>query len=1224
MHISPVYAGLAVALIARSGGLVAAAPAEDRAAVYARFTQPPRQYASAPLWVWNDRLTEEQIRSTLDDLADQHVRQAFVHPRPGLMTPYLGDEWFHLWKVALDEAAKRDMNIWIYDENSYPSGFAGGWVPELMPESRGMGLHVRTGDQPPAWRDELLAVYRLEGDRATDVSAALKAGKTLPAGRYVVAEIRRAGNSPWHGGRCYVNLLTRGVTEEFLRVTHEAYRREIGDQFGKRVLGSFTDEPQIRPAGGLPWCPDLPERFEERWGYSLLKHLPGLTLEVGDWRRVRHNYFTVLNELFVERWAKPYHDWCEAHGLAFTGHYWDHEWPNCVGVPDNMAMAAWQQMPGIDCLMNQYAEHTHAQFGNLRFVRELASVANQMGRERRLCEIYGAGGWDLRFVDMKRIADWLGVLGVNFFDQHLSYITIRGARKRDHPQSFSYHEPWWPDYHVMADYLTRLSVALSAGEQVNHILVLEPTTTAWMYQGNGAKLKEIGDDFFALLKALEAAQVEYDLVSEDVLARFGGVAKQNGRVTGLRVGRREYPVFVLPAGAETLDRRTVELLSAARTGLTVWHLGDPPRRVDGAPASAGRDLAAHWRAADRAALVQTLADRMRRQAVRVEPAADQRGILFHQRRQLPDGDLLLLVNTSLEAPARGEVTTVGKGIEQWDLFTGERRAYPSRPDGVRLTASFELPPAGSLLLFLAKQPLTSPPAVEAGEPVSLAATSPLEIRRLAPNVLTLDYVDVVVGSESRESVYFYDANRLIWRQHGFARNPWDSAVQFKDELISRTFPPDSGFTARYRFTIEGVVPADLTLVIERPDLYTITCNGRPVRARPGDWWLDKAFGRIAIADVARVGENIVTLRARPFTMYHELEPAYVRGDFALRPTDRGFVIVPPRPLKIATTESPRVHGVNPDGTMWLSGGIGYTRDALGQPLEDRAPFVEFDLGRAVDLSGARVWNYCESHVRDLTARGVKELRIEVIPEGSARPEPVGADFTLARAAGRARPETLRFTAPRARRVLLRIRANQNGVRYPVAGDAPDNGFVGLAEVEFLDADGHPVKGVRVHRVSGELAALRRTADHLLDGSGLETTRAGWRAQGLPFYADAVAYRQTFDVPEKTGRYVVRLPDWNGSVARVRVNGALAGRIVCPPWECDVTEPLHPGTNTVTVEVVGTLKNTLGPHHGNPPLGAAWPGSFQRGPNPGPPPGARYSTVAYGLFAPFVLERRSGK
>jgi hypothetical protein len=179
-----------------------------------------------------------------------------------------------------------------------------------------------------------------------------------------------------------------------------------------------------------------------------------------------------------------------------------------------MALSAWQHRPGIDTLMNRYEENTHAQFGNVRAVREIASLANQLGRERTLCELYGAGGWDLRFEDMKRIGDWLAVLGINTFDEHLSYITLRGARKRDHPQSFSYHEPWWDGYHVIARYLSRLAFVLAQGEQHNRILVLEPTTTAWMYNAGShaaTRLDQIGDQFFQFLLALEQQQVEYDL-----------------------------------------------------------------------------------------------------------------------------------------------------------------------------------------------------------------------------------------------------------------------------------------------------------------------------------------------------------------------------------------------------------------------------------------------------------------------------------------------------------------------------------------------------------------------------------------------------------------------------------------------------------------------------------------------------------------------------------------
>ena len=93
------------------------------------------------------------------------------------------------------------------------------------------------------------------------------------------------------------------------------------------------------------------------------------------------------------------------------------------------------------------------------------------------------------------------------------------------------------------------------------------------------------------------------------------------------------------------------------------------------------------------------------------------------------------------------------------------------------------------------------------------------------------------------------------------------------------------------------------------------------------------------------------------------------------------------------------------------------------------------------------------------------------------------------------------------------------------------------------------------------------------------------------------------------------------MAVVTVNGETAGHIAYPPYEAEITRLLKPGHNTVEVTVIGTLKNTLGPHHGNPQLGTAWPAMFQKGPSPGPPPGKEYSTVGYGLMEPFVLFRK---
>ena len=134
----------------------------------------------------------------------------------------------------------------------------------------------------------------------------------------------------------------------------------------------------------------------------------------------------------------------------------------------------------------------------------------------------------------------------------------------------------------------------------------------------------------------------------------------------------------------------------------------------------------------------------------------------------------------------------------------------------------------------------------------------------------------------------------------------------------------------------------------------------------------------------------------------------------------------------------------------------------------------------------------------------------------------------------------------------------------------------------------------------------------------------WKDQGLPFYADRVAYTKSVRIPEDAigkARFGVELGAWLGSVAEVKVNGRPAGLIAFPPFRLDITDAIVPGTNTVEVDVVGTLKNTLGPHHNSPGLGRAWPGQFQQGAKGGRPPGTEYDFVGYGLFEDFKILRK---
>lgn len=315
----------------------------------------------------------------------------------------------------------------------------------------------------------------------------------------------------------------------------------------------------------MRWTPDLFDVFRSEYGYDLSDCLPQLHEEIGDWRKVRHDYFQLLNRLFVERWARPWYDYCAGKGISWTGHYWEHNWPLVTGVTDNMSMAAWQQVPGIDMLFNQFNEKsTGAQFGNIRSVKEVRSIANQLGRRRVLSETYGGGGWNVTFKDMKRLCDWQMVLGVNLVNQHVGHMSMAGVRKFDYPPMFNQSAAWWNDYRALNDYIARICAAMSLGEQRNDILVLEPTTSVWMYNqyyGTASlnRAMEIGQAFQDLVTELEHAQVEFDLGCENIFRTNGSV--RDGKFV---VGQRAYGTFVVAAADRKPRTRNVRYVARVR------------------------------------------------------------------------------------------------------------------------------------------------------------------------------------------------------------------------------------------------------------------------------------------------------------------------------------------------------------------------------------------------------------------------------------------------------------------------------------------------------------------------------------------------------------------------------------------------------------------------------------------------------------------------------------
>ncbi|MCX6230559.1 MAG: glycosyl hydrolase [Bacteroidetes bacterium] len=871
------------------------------------FLDPPAKYRTAPFYVWNDEITEQQIDEILSDYKAKGIGAAFIHPRPGLITEYLSDKWYKLFKYAVDKGKSLGMQIWIYDENTYPSGNAGGHLPVIMPESSNQGSAVaikHTTSFPDSIDKKYFIILKKQGDKFIDITDNYVSEKAK-SGDYYLCEKKYYEKSAWYAGNTYVDLLKPEVCNTFIETIMTRHEKLLKDEFGKTLIGMFTDEPGIY-INDICWTPKLFEKFQKKWGYDLKLNLPSLNYEVGDWKKVRHDYYSCILNLFINGFCKPYSQYCSENNLIFTGHFLEHDWPIPAMTPDFMSVQAYEGMPGIDNLFNQYDEGVNAQFGNIRMPREVRSVANQMGRNRTLSETYGGAGWDLSFQDMKRIADWQFAGGINFVNQHLSQTTIKGWRKRDYPQSFSSHEPWWMLYKNIVDYTARMSLAMSSGQQMNKILVLEPTTTAWLYfsrNEKNRKFDEIGPAFTNFINKLEKYQIEYDLGSEKNIESFGKV--ENGK---FYIGNRGYDIIVLPPSFENFDKKTLEYLElflnqggevVSYTGIPSFIDGLASDRVNLLSKQYTRKWTNFYTIAEKASL-----DILTSKDFRIIEPTKIKGKLLHQRRKFKDGELILLTNTSKDYWAKGKLVVKGTEVQELDVSTGKMLLYKTTANGDYAELHFEIPQCGSLLLYV-HYDINSLINYKKSK-TNIKILSPLgkvktEITK--PNTLSLDYCDLKFSDGTVENdIYVVSAGNKLFKHYGVKDgNPW-SYPQYKTVFIdSNKFADNSGFEATYHLKIDkGVDFTTIQASVEQANIWKLSVNGNIVDAKPGEKWLDRNFSLFEIGKFLKEGDNELKIIATKMTIFSELEAIYIIGNFGLQEITKGFKLIPQHKIALGS------------------------------------------------------------------------------------------------------------------------------------------------------------------------------------------------------------------------------------------------------------------------------------------------------------------------------------
>jgi hypothetical protein len=457
----------------------------------------------------------------------------------------------------------------------------------------------------------------------------------------------------------------------YIQLTHERYYFWLQEYFGNTIIAFFTDEPDLlgrNPKAGLiPWTSGFMKWYLKQG--NTLTDLAALWLETGPATEAkRKRYWKAVNQRLENSYYQPISDWCEAHGIALTGH------PH---ASDAIGFLKHFQIPGQDLVWRWVApqneppysksspystavekvlalEGPHSTLGKCS-----SDSARHRGRRRNANECFGCCGpngvhWAFSAGDMKWYLDWLFVRGVNLIYPHAFYYSLAGPRINERPPDVGPGNIWWRYYPIISAYIKRMSWLMTDSVNITPVAVLcEADRLPW-----------------AIVKALYRNQIEFNYLEEELLCT-DNCRIENGWI---KVASQRYRILIVD-DPRLITGKLVEILRRFINSGGKLVLYDPEQIPVRMPEV--------FRIKEYEGLVAEL-ERLQPRDIDFTPANASLRVNHLKKSGL---DFYLLVNEG-EDPIHGKLQVKAWGmVESWDAWTG-----------IMARADFQIGKEGSLLI----------------------------------------------------------------------------------------------------------------------------------------------------------------------------------------------------------------------------------------------------------------------------------------------------------------------------------------------------------------------------------------------------------------------------------------------------------------------------------------------------------------------------------------------
>lgn len=894
------------------------------------FKNPANAFRGAPFWAWNCKVTPEECDNTISDLEKMGMGGAHIHSRTGMDIPYLSEEFMELVKYANQKCKEHGMYTWLYDEDRWPSGFAGGKVTQnnryrqrflvLSPEpieetgkdsfgkAMEAGQRIMLGKYAVGLKDGYLSEYHLlkEGETAADGSDVW----------YLYKET--AGNDPWFNNQAYVDTLNKEAIDRFIEITHEAYYRLLGEEFGKSVPAIFTDEPQfcrkftLGYAGEkrkiiLPFTDDFPDTYKAEYHDEFLETLPECIWNLPDGKLSvhRYRYHDHISKRFTEAFADNIGSWCDRHGIALTGHMMEEPTLYSQTVSLGEAMRSYRAftIPGIDMLFDSR---------ELTTAKQAQSVVHQYGREGMMSEIYGVTNWDFDFRGHKLAGDWQAALGVTLRVHHLNWTSMAGEAKRDYPAPIGQQSPWYEEYPLIEDHFARVNTALTRGKASVKVGVVHPIESYWLYWGASEQTQgireEMDENFKRLTEYLLFGLIDFDFISE-ALWKEETPDEVLGSDQDFLVGEMKYEVILVP-NCVTIRRSTLKRLEAfQKKGGKVIFIGRLPDHIDGLSDPAGLAFAQTCQVIDtsRNQILEAVKG-FRELDVRNGEGARTHNLIHQIRNDGADKWLFLahcykMKNPDL--PQKEELTIDVKGIYHpmlYDTMTGRIEPIDYRIEKGHTLIAKSVYDHDSILLQLRSPHIDrqeKPWETEKSEEIvkflktqesvhMITLPDYVEMQMEEPNVLVMDMAEAKFDDEDWQPLEdILHIDNILRKRVGYPLR----ADVFPQPWINSD-SDDVKHRLSLRFSVYSEIAVDhLLLALENAEQTDITWNGSKVASVATGYYVDRAIKTIQVPGL-KPGRNLI-VADMPYYHRFSVEPMYLLGDFGVKVMGKNAVLTQP-------------------------------------------------------------------------------------------------------------------------------------------------------------------------------------------------------------------------------------------------------------------------------------------------------------------------------------------